>query len=159
MNTIVCNSPIGDIWVSAENGKITSLSFEEHETDEYVSEPVLEKAVKQLSEYFSGKRKVFDLELELRGTDFQKAVWNELLKIPFGETRSYGEIAAAIGKPKASRAVGMGCNRNPVAIIVPCHRVIGKDGSLTGFGAGIGTKVKLLEHEGAKFLCETAASE
>ena len=91
------------------------------------------------------------MPLEPRGTEFQKAVWNELLKIPFGETKTYGEIAAAMGKPKASRAVGMGCNRNPIAIIIPCHRVVGKNGSLTGFAGGLDVKGKLLEHEGMKF--------
>lgn len=151
MNTVVFDSPIGKLWLSAENGRLVSLSFNEKTADKEISEPVLNEAVKQLSEYFVGSRRTFSLPLEPRGTEFQRAVWNELLKIPFGETKTYGEIAAAMGKPKASRAVGMGCNRNPIAIIIPCHRVVGKNGSLTGFAGGLDVKGKLLEHEGMKF--------
>lgn len=150
MNTVVFDSPIGKLWLSAENGRLVSLSFNEKTADKEISEPVLNEAVKQLSEYFAGSRRTFSLPLEPRGTEFQKAVWNELLKIPFGETKTYGEIAAEMGKPKASRAVGMGCNRNPIAIIIPCHRVVGKNGSLTGFAGGLDVKGKLLEHEGMK---------
>lgn len=151
MNTVVFDSPIGKLWLSAENGRLVSLSFNEKTADKEISEPVLSETVKQLSEYFAGSRKTFSLPLELKGTEFQKAVWNELLKIPFGETKTYGEIAAEIGKPKASRAVGMGCNRNHIAIIIPCHRVVGKNGSLTGFAGGLDVKGKLLGHEGMKF--------
>lgn len=102
---------------------------------------------KQLTEYENGKRKVFELPLHLIGTDFQKQVWNALLEIPYGETRSYQEIAIRIGKPKALRAVGGACNRNPIGIIVPCHRVIGKNGSLTGYAVGLSYKELLLKHE------------
>lgn len=102
---------------------------------------------KQLTEYENGKRKVFELPLHLIGTDFQKQVWNALLEIPYGETRSYQEIAIRIGKPKALRAVGGACNRNPIGIIVPCHRVIGKNGSLTGYAGGLSYKELLLKHE------------
>lgn len=102
---------------------------------------------KQLTEYENGKRKVFELPLHLIGTDFQKQVWNALLEIPYGETRSYQEIAIHIGKPKALRAVGGACNRNPIGIIVPCHRVIGKNGSLTGYAGGLSYKELLLKHE------------
>lgn len=102
---------------------------------------------KQLTEYENGKRKVFELPLHLKGTDFQKQVWNALLEIPYGETRSYQEIAIHIGKPKALRAVGGACNRNPIGIIVPCHRVIGKNGSLTGYAGGLSYKELLLKHE------------
>lgn len=151
MNTVVFDSPIGKLWLSAKNGRLVSLSFKGEKADKEITEPVLNEAVKQLSEYFAGSRRTFSLPLEPRGTEFQKAVWNELLKIPFGETKTYGEIAAAMGKPKASRAVGMGCNRNPIAIIIPCHRVVGKNGSLTGFAGGLDVKGKLLEHEGMKF--------
>jgi methylated-DNA-[protein]-cysteine S-methyltransferase len=101
----------------------------------------------QLDQYFKGKRKTFDVEFELKGSVFQKKVWYELLKIPYGKTVSYGEIAAGIGNPKAARAVGMAAGKNPVAIIVPCHRVIGKNGSLTGFGGGLETKKYLLDLE------------
>jgi len=114
---------------------------------EITETPLIKKAAAQLDEYFNGKRKVFNLPLKLYGTDFQIDVWKALQNIPFGETRSYGEIARVIGKPKASRAVGMANNRNPIVIIVPCHRVIGHDGSLTGFGGGIELKRRLLELE------------
>ena len=105
--------------------------------------------VRQLEEYFAGRRRGFDLPLDLRGTDFQKRCWQELLKIPHGETRSYAEIARAIGNPAAVRAVGLANGKNPIAIIVPCHRVIGSDGSLTGYGGGLDVKRQLLELEGA----------
>jgi len=103
----------------------------------------------QLAEYFAGQRREFDLPLDLRGTDFQKSCWRELLKVPYGETRSYADIARAMGRPAAVRAVGLANGQNPIAIIVPCHRVIGSDGSLTGYGGGLETKRKLLELEGA----------
>jgi methylated-DNA-[protein]-cysteine S-methyltransferase len=104
---------------------------------------------RQLEEYFSGRRRHFDLPLDLHGTEFQKRCWRELLKIPYGETRSYAEIARAIGNPSAVRAVGLANGQNPIAIIVPCHRVIGSDGSLTGYGGGLDVKRRLLELEGA----------
>ena len=109
--------------------------------------PLIKKAAAQLAEYFAGRRKIFDLPLAPHGTDFQRLVWKALQNIPYGETRSYGEIAAMTGKPGASRAVGMANNRNPIAIIVPCHRVIGSDGSLTGYAGGLDLKRKLLELE------------
>jgi len=123
-----------------ENGK-TPVGFENGET------PLIKKAAAQLGEYFDGKRKDFDLPLALHGTDFQLTVWKELQNIPYGETRSYGQLAAIVGNPKASRAVGMANNRNPIVIIVPCHRVIGHNGSLTGFGGGLELKRQLLELE------------
>ena len=101
----------------------------------------------QLDEYFNGNRKKFDLPLVLHGTDFQISVWKALQDIPYGKTRSYGEIAARIGSPKASRAVGMANNRNPIVIIVPCHRVLGHNGSLTGFAGGLDLKQGLLDLE------------
>jgi methylated-DNA-[protein]-cysteine S-methyltransferase len=109
--------------------------------------PLIKKAAKQFGEYFDGKRKNFDLPLRMKGTVFQVKVWNALKKIPYGKTVSYGDIAAIIGNPKACRAVGMANNRNPIAIIVPCHRVIGKDGSLTGYAGGLELKRQLLELE------------
>jgi methylated-DNA-[protein]-cysteine S-methyltransferase len=109
--------------------------------------PVLKAAETQLREYFAGVRKSFDLPLDMRGTDFQKRVWRELQRIPYGETSSYAAIAKRIGRPQACRAVGAANGRNPISIIVPCHRVIGADGSLTGFGGGLEAKVLLLEHE------------
>jgi O-6-methylguanine DNA methyltransferase len=105
--------------------------------------------VSELEEYFAGKRREFSFPLDLRGTDFQQACWRALLAIPYGETRSYADIARAVGKPNAFRAVGMANNRNPIAIVVPCHRVIASDGTLCGYGGGLDVKRKLLELEGA----------
>ena len=109
--------------------------------------PLLAQAINQLEAYFSGERTAFDLPLGAEGTEFQRSVWEALLRIPYGETRSYGQIAEAIGKPKAGRAVGMANHRNPIAIIIPCHRVIGSDGSLVGYGGGINVKTFLLQLE------------
>jgi methylated-DNA-[protein]-cysteine S-methyltransferase len=111
---------------------------------------VLAQTARQLAEYFAGKRRAFELPLAPRGSGFQERVWRALLKIKFGETRSYGEIARAIGRPSASRAVGAANGRNPIAIIVPCHRVIGANGQLTGYGGGLPIKQWLLEHERAQ---------
>jgi methylated-DNA-[protein]-cysteine S-methyltransferase len=110
--------------------------------------PVLSETERQLSEYFAGKRTRFELPLDPRGTTFQKKVWQSLKKIPFGKTQTYLDIAKAIGAPRASRAVGGATGRNPLSIVVPCHRVIGSDGTLTGFGGGLPTKAKLLALEG-----------
>ncbi|MDW7761988.1 MAG: methylated-DNA--[protein]-cysteine S-methyltransferase [Acidobacteriota bacterium] len=107
----------------------------------------LRDCARQLEEYFAGRRKSFDCRLDLQGTDFQKKVWRALMKVPFGKTASYGKIARAVGRPGAARAVGGANHANPVAVIVPCHRIIGADGSLTGYGAGIERKAWLLEHE------------
>ena len=148
----IYNSPIGAIRI-IENGKaITSLKFvinnpepppdaEEKET------PLIKEAIKQLTEYFTGNRKVFDVPVETQGTEFQKSVWKALCTIPYGETRSYKQIAESVHCPKGARAVGMANNRNPVSIIIPCHRVIGADGSLTGYASGLPNKQKLLQLE------------
>lgn len=111
--------------------------------------PILKTAVAQIDEYFSGSREVFDLPLDLRGTPFQKEVWRALLGIPFGARTSYGAIAAEIGRPTAVRAVGGAIGRNPLLFVVPCHRVVAKNGALTGFSAGMGHKQWLLSHEEA----------
>ena len=113
--------------------------------------PILLKAERELSEYFARERKVFSVELEFRGTDFQLKVWDALLSIPFGETRSYGEIAKQIGYPSAVRAVGAANGKNPISIIAPCHRVIGASGKLTGFAGGLKAKELLLRLEGTSF--------
>lgn len=144
-------SPAGNLCVS-ENGKgICALFFcgkAEEPGNEFVEKTLLlEQAVGELQEYFAGKRESFQLPLSLHGTDFQMRVWKELMKIPYGETRSYKQIAEAVGNPRACRAVGMANNRNPVGIIVPCHRVIGKNGGLTGYAGGLEAKRKLLELE------------
>jgi len=113
------------------------------------SRAAMQEYMNQLEEYFAGNRRQFDFPLDLRGTDFQLSCWNALLAIPYGETRSYADIARAIGKQNAFRAVGMANNRNPIAIVVPCHRVIASDGGLCGYGGGLDVKKKLLELEGA----------
>jgi O-6-methylguanine DNA methyltransferase len=123
-----------------EKGK--ALQFEE-------SAVAMRPYVQQLEEYFAGDRREFNFALDLRGTDFQLACWRALLAIPYGETRTYGDIARAVGRPQGFRAVGMANNRNPVAIVVPCHRVIASDGTLCGYGGGLDVKRKLLELEGA----------
>jgi methylated-DNA-[protein]-cysteine S-methyltransferase len=140
-------TPVGSLWLAEENGAITDLSFrsilkaEEHET------PLLKRAAGQLAEYFEGRRQAFDLPLDARGTAFQRAVWSALTDIPYGATRSYKEIAIAVGNEKACRAVGMANNKNPIAVIIPCHRVIGAGGGLTGYGGGLDIKEKLLDLE------------
>jgi methylated-DNA-[protein]-cysteine S-methyltransferase len=108
---------------------------------------VLARAAAQLAEYFAGTRRTFDLPLAPRGTGFQRIVWHALAKIPYGETRSYGELARAIGRPAASRAVGAANGKNPLSIVVPCHRVVGASGELTGYAGGVATKRWLLDHE------------
>lgn len=110
-------------------------------------QPSFRKAIEQLTAYFKGRRRVFDLPLDLRGTSFQVKMWRQLLKIPYGSTASYGEVARRMGHPRASRAVGSAAGSNPVPIVVPCHRVIGQDGSLVGFGGGLALKEKLLVSE------------
>jgi methylated-DNA-[protein]-cysteine S-methyltransferase len=149
MYRIYHNSPVGLLEITANNNAVTGLYFADTEgkRDEENTGPVLNECVKQLTEYFSGKRKVFEIKVNPAGTPFQKSVWNELLKIPFGETVSYGEIAERIGNPKSVRAVGLANGSNPVSIIIPCHRVIGKSGSLVGYGGGIENKRFLLELE------------
>ena len=145
--------PMGVIGIAETDGSITHLFFESNADKNAPSDferretPLIKKAAKQLKEYYAGKRREFDLPLEFAGTDFQKLVWAALLTIPYGETRSYGQIAAQIGKPKAARAVGMANNRNPISIIIPCHRVIGHDGKLVGYGGGLPLKQHLLELE------------
>jgi len=111
------------------------------------STELTDKTAMQLDEYFTGKRKHFDLPLQPKGTDFQRSVWKALQEIPYGETRSYKQIAEAIGNPKACRAVGLANNRNPIWIVIPCHRVIGSNGALTGYGGGLEMKQRLLEIE------------
>lgn len=144
------DSPIGVLEI-AENGiGITNILFGKHDIPPNVSErntPLIQNTILQLQEYFDGKRKVFCLPLSLHGTDFQLSDWQALQTIPYGETRSYQQIAEQIGNPKACRAVGMANNRNPVMIVIPCHRVIGKNGSLTGYACGLKVKNTLLELE------------
>jgi len=142
------NSPVGLIEISGTENSVTSLYFIDEEFDPKVtSNEYLDKCVEQLDEYFNGKRKIFELNILPEGTDFQKKVWDELLKIPFGETRSYMEVTKNLGDIKAIRAVANANGQNKISIIIPCHRVIGSDGSLTGYGGGLWRKKWLLEHE------------
>ncbi|MBT3806856.1 MAG: methylated-DNA--[protein]-cysteine S-methyltransferase [Desulfobacula sp.] len=146
------DSPLGKLLLNG-NQLLEGLHFPtgktriEPEKEWVYNEDLFLEAIDQLGAYFNGELTTFDLKLNARGTHFQKKVWQQLLKIPFGETISYGELAKRIGNPKASRAVGMANGKNPISIIVPCHRVIGKDGSLTGFGGGIEVKKNLIEME------------
>jgi len=140
-------SPIGLIEVGATAEGVSSVSFVEARRPAVGSNPLVERALEQLAEYLAGTRQAFHVPLTWQGTDFQRMVWEQLLAIPYGETSSYGEIAEAIGRPRAARAVGMAVGQNPISIIVPCHRVIGSDGSLTGYGGGLRRKEWLLSHE------------
>ena len=146
----ICNQKRISVFIGEENGNICFMlidtkkkldGFEKMET------PLLKEASKQLTEYFDRKRKKFDLPLALNGTEFQVKTWKALQSIPYGKTCSYGDLAKKIGNPKASRAVGNANNRNPLHIIVPCHRVIGSNGSLTGYAAGLDVKRLLLDLE------------
>lgn len=146
-------SPIGELTVTADADGITGLYMEGDPhalaSARPTDNPLLAKARGQLDAYFAGRLTAFDLPLNLKGTPFQQRVWSSLQTIPFGRTTSYGALAAALGQPTAMRAVGLANGRNPVSIIVPCHRVIGADGSLTGYGGGIERKRWLLAHEQA----------
>lgn len=147
-------TPIGIIRIEEKRGFLSGLYLQQKhhfsvkkKTAYYRETDFIRKVYGQLMEYFDGKRKVFDLPLYIEGTPFQQKVWNALRQIPYGETRSYGEIAAQVGNPKACRAVGGANHHNPIMIVIPCHRVIGKDGSLTGFGGGIEAKDYMLRLE------------
>ena len=150
------DSPIGRLLLTSDGEALTGLYMGAPSKSPQLGSDWAEKrnagplpeAARQLAEYFAGTRQVFDLPLKMQGTDFQKRVWRQLTKIPFGETWSYGQLAKCIDNPNGSRAVGLANGRNPIAVIVPCHRVIGADGSLTGFGGGIPRKQWLLAHEG-----------
>lgn len=149
------NSPVGKLKLVASDKGLVAVLWENDKPsrvrlDELVEDgkhPTLRDAERELQEYFAGKRKTFSVALDMRGTSFQKSVWHALLAIPFGETRSYGELAKQLGNPQAMRAVGAANGRNPISIIVPCHRVIGSSGKLTGFAGGLETKADLLHLE------------
>jgi methylated-DNA-[protein]-cysteine S-methyltransferase len=151
----VIDSPIGPLTLAGDGDTLTNLSMEAQThlprgLDSWIADDGgFEKVVEQLDAYFAGARTEFDIALRMDGTDFQRQVWAALLGIPYGETASYGEIAEEIGRPTASRAVGMANGRNPLAIIVPCHRVIGSSGSLVGYGGGLDRKQTLLDLERA----------
>jgi methylated-DNA-[protein]-cysteine S-methyltransferase len=148
-------SPIGRLLLTTDGAALTGLYMEPSRKaqsldgwSQNVTVGPLAAATLQLTEYFAGSRREFDLPLRLQGTGFQTRVWQELTEIPYGQTWSYGELAKRIDKPSASRAVGLANGRNPISIVVPCHRVIGADGSLTGYGGGLPRKQWLLAHEG-----------
>jgi O-6-methylguanine DNA methyltransferase len=166
-------SPVGPLFLAASGSGLVALEFDARLPGQQTIRPnprdlreendsrntrafrfeesatAMQTYVQQLDEYFAGKRREFSFALDLRGTDFQRACWRALVAIPYGETRSYADIARAVGRPRGFRAVGMANNRNPVAIVVPCHRVIASDGTLCGYGGGLEVKRKLLQLEGA----------
>jgi len=144
------DSPIGRLLLAADDAGICEIRLLKPDEAwmESGSCPLLERAVQELEEYFAGGRKAFDLPLSAHGTAFERTVWQMLEAIPFGETRSYGQLAAQMERPKAARAIGRACSRNPLLIVVPCHRVIASSGALTGFAAGIPAKKALLRLEG-----------
>jgi len=151
----IIESPVGELKLVASDHGLVAVLWENdrptrvrlNEMAENDQHPVLVETERQLDEYFSGKRKEFSVALDMSGTRFQKDVWEALLAIPFGETRSYGQLAKQLGNPRATRAVGAANGRNPVSIIVPCHRVIGSSGKLTGFAGGLDVKAHLLSME------------
>ena len=149
------STPVGELRLLASAEALVAVYFDAHLAPELPRAPedpdhrVLDRAATQLREYFEGSRRVFDVPLAPEGTAFQRQVWAALRDIPFGETRSYGELAASLDRPSASRAVGAANGRNPISVIVPCHRVIGSDGSLTGYAGGVERKRWLLVHEGS----------
>ena len=153
MNFEYVSSPIGTLRIVSDGTALTRIEFEgqysDNPTDIQCRDEALAQCARQLEEYFAGERKTFDLPLAATGTPFQKSVWKALVEIPFGELRSYSDIARKIDRVKAVRAVGAANGRNPLPIVVPCHRVIGSDGSLTGFAGGLALKEQLLKLEGA----------
>jgi len=158
------SSPVGSLLLAGDGSRIKLIHFlsgprPRHAERGWVEDTrPFEAAIAQLEEYFAGRRQTFDLPLAPEGTSFQHTVWHALTRIPYGETTSYGELARRIGKPQASRAVGLANGANPLPIVVPCHRVIGADGSLTGFGGGLDIKRKLLTLERRVLTCSSASS-
>jgi methylated-DNA-[protein]-cysteine S-methyltransferase len=151
-SSVVIDSPLGPLLLAAENGALTMLWMsplpERRDSPPQAADrAVLDETAAQLGRYFAGSLTAFDLPLGLRGTPFQRRVWSALQEIPFGETTSYGELARTLGKPGSARAVGLANGQNPISIIVPCHRVIGSNGKLTGYGGGLDRKAWLLDHE------------
>lgn len=149
MHTVFMQSPIGVIEIVGNSEGVSSILFKDDDSlaisENFPKE--LNDVVTQLQEYFEGKRSTFNAKISPKGTDFQKRVWNELLNIPFGKTLNYQQIANKLGDPKVIRAAASANGKNPISIIIPCHRVIGSDGSLTGYAGGLHRKKWLLEHE------------
>lgn len=146
-NFAVYSTLFGFYRIEYEDNAVTSLKRLEEAVDTGIKTPLTELVYTQLTEYFGGRRQSFDFPYRLQGTEFQKKVWTALCNIPYGETRTYKEIAQAVGNPQASRAVGMANNKNPISIAVPCHRVIGSNGKLVGYAGGLDVKKALLELE------------
>ncbi len=158
-----CDTPIGEVWVAASDSGVCAVGLVRGHPDKllawlskhigpehrYAENDLLIRAVAQLQEYFSGERQEFDIPLDRRGTPFQQRVWDEVARVPYGTVVSYGEIAARIGRPLAARAVGGAMRANPIPIFIPCHRVVGADGTLGGYGAGLDIKAALLRLENA----------
>ena len=146
----IMESPVGKLLLAGDDSGLQKIQFENNiqidknwqKDDKHFSE-----SIQQLNEYFSGQRKQFDIKLNLQGTEFQKQAWLQLRKIEYGKTKFYAQVAEEMNRPKAARAVGLANNRNPIPIIIPCHRVIGKNGSLTGFAGGLDVKQQLLDLE------------
>ncbi|MGH1486910.1 MAG: methylated-DNA--[protein]-cysteine S-methyltransferase [Cellvibrionaceae bacterium] len=155
------NSPVGMVQIRASEKGITHVTFIDESgvdesdvdklSDTFETNATIKKCAQQLKEYFYGQRKSFDLPLDWEGTVFQQSIWQSLLDVPFGAVASYSDIATAVNNPKAVRAVGAANGKNPIAIIVPCHRIIGSNGTLTGYAGGMDRKAWLLSHEGAEF--------
>lgn len=151
MSVACMSSPLGLIELVADERGISSLEFVNAQRYDTIWSPTIELAFAQLDEYFSGQRRQFDLPLDMHGSPFEMHVWEQLCKISYGQTMSYGDVACAIGNPRAARAVGLAVGKNPLAIIVPCHRVLGRDSKLVGYGGGLWRKAWLLKHEGCAF--------
>ena len=168
LHSTIFTSPVGPLFLAASERGLVALEFDARLPGQQTIRPnprdlraeskgmrfeesvsAMQPYVRELEEYFAAQRREFSFALDLRGTDFQRACWNALIAIPYGETRSYADIARAVGRPRGFRAVGMANNRNPVAIVVPCHRVIASDGTLCGYGGGLDVKRQLLQLEGA----------
>lgn len=149
--SITVETPLGVLVVTAQDGYVCAIGLAKEDSGEAatanVNSEVLRQATRELKEYFAGERREFTFPMQAQGTPFQQKVWKALREIPFGQTRSYGEIAGEIGQAKASRAVGMACNRNPIMIAVPCHRVVGAKGALVGYAYGTGVKQRLIDLE------------
>lgn len=147
MITCYYQTKIGRIKIVQEGDAIVEINVTDSEKESERETPLIKKTIKELKEYLEGKRKIFDIPIDTQGTEFQEKVWNALLEIPYGETKSYEDIAKMVGCPKGARAVGMANHNNKIIIIIPCHRVIGKNGKLVGYAGGLPVKEKLLQIE------------
>jgi methylated-DNA-[protein]-cysteine S-methyltransferase len=143
----IYDSPIGALLIVYDEDNLLGVHFDRAQSREFVDNALIQRVIGQMDEYFAGGRKDFDLPLSPAGTDFQKEVWAALAEIPYGQTRSYGDIAGAVGRPKAARAIGTANGKNPIVVVIPCHRVIGANGALAGYSGGVERKIWLLDLE------------